>query len=172
MKFKLYHTFTKLPASYGRLASLPYLDMLPQHFVFPSPTYLLILLLCKYLITHTYLFDNLKHSFWWKCLYDPYIYCMFICKQKRKYLYSQISLQSFSVRLKKCDNLLAENLTGSEMGNLKKAEELEKQPQTGMQDREEGKTRLPPLFLILSLVQRCVPVPSPHICERKKRPKV
>lgn len=40
MKFKVYHTFTKLPASYRRLASLLYLDMLPQHFFFlPQRTY-------------------------------------------------------------------------------------------------------------------------------------
>lgn len=41
MKFKVYHTFTKLPARYGRLASLPYLDMLPQHFFFSFPNVLI-----------------------------------------------------------------------------------------------------------------------------------
>lgn len=38
-----------------------------------------------------------------------------------------------------------------------------------MQDTEEGKTCLPPLFYILSLVQVCVKVSSLYICEAAER---
>lgn len=66
---------------------------------------------------------------------------------------------------------MAENLTGSEMGNRKQAEGLKKQLQTGIQDREEGKTELPPLFPILPLVKRCVKMSIPRICKHEKQQK-
>lgn len=48
------------------------------------------------------------------------------------------------------------------MGNLRNTEDLQKQSQTGMQDKENAKTGIPLLFPIFSFVQRCVKVFS-HI---------